>query len=254
MDVKYMNVTTPPCVWGCAGFGCGGEGVAHGHNQCGVDTSLSSMSMGLSVRTFIHHRSVRPFCHNHPSSYLQTSFNSSIHPLIHSSIIYPLSINLPIHSSVRSSVHPSMHSSIHPSIHLSIQLLIQNSLIRPTSIYPLTHSSIHPLIYGYIHKEHIAVSPQATFKRYQTEHKVKQDSLERSQTDLKKLRRKSQGKNSSKYDIKENEVGHGGKTSKTSPALTPRGALEHICYGQLGLSRFSYSIAAVCWGKERSCT
>ncbi|CAL8302164.1 unnamed protein product [Lota lota] len=45
----------------------------------------------------------------------------------------------------------------------------------------------------------------ATFKRYQTEHKVKQDSLERSQTDLKKLRRKSQGKNSSKYDIKENE-------------------------------------------------
>ncbi|XP_056433326.1 brain-specific angiogenesis inhibitor 1-associated protein 2-like protein 1a [Gadus chalcogrammus] len=45
----------------------------------------------------------------------------------------------------------------------------------------------------------------ATFKRYQTEHKVKQDSLERSQTDLKKLRRKSQGKSSSKYDIKENE-------------------------------------------------
>ncbi|XP_034564011.1 brain-specific angiogenesis inhibitor 1-associated protein 2-like protein 1a [Notolabrus celidotus] len=45
----------------------------------------------------------------------------------------------------------------------------------------------------------------ATFKRYQTEHKVKQDSLERSQTDLKKLRRKSQGKHSSKYEIKENE-------------------------------------------------
>uniref|UniRef100_A0A3Q3GTQ2 BAR/IMD domain containing adaptor protein 2 like 1a n=1 Tax=Labrus bergylta TaxID=56723 RepID=A0A3Q3GTQ2_9LABR len=45
----------------------------------------------------------------------------------------------------------------------------------------------------------------ATFKRYQSEHKLKQDSLERSQTDLKKLRRKSQGKNSSKYDIKENE-------------------------------------------------
>ncbi|KAG7259598.1 hypothetical protein CRUP_024250 [Coryphaenoides rupestris] len=45
----------------------------------------------------------------------------------------------------------------------------------------------------------------ATFKRYQSEHKVRQDSLERSQTDLKKLRRKSQGKNSSKYDIKENE-------------------------------------------------
>ncbi|KAM6897655.1 brain-specific angiogenesis inhibitor 1-associated protein 2-like protein 1a [Xenentodon cancila] len=45
----------------------------------------------------------------------------------------------------------------------------------------------------------------ATFKRYQTEHKLKQDSLERSQTDLKKLRRKSQAKHSSKYDVKENE-------------------------------------------------
>ncbi|XP_074520191.1 brain-specific angiogenesis inhibitor 1-associated protein 2-like protein 1a [Halichoeres trimaculatus] len=45
----------------------------------------------------------------------------------------------------------------------------------------------------------------ATFKRYQTEHKLKLDSLERSQTDLKKLRRKSQGKHSSKYEIKENE-------------------------------------------------
>lgn len=45
----------------------------------------------------------------------------------------------------------------------------------------------------------------ATFKRYQSEHKLKQDSLERSKTDLKKLRRKSQGKHSSKYEIKENE-------------------------------------------------
>nr|XP_057918572.1 brain-specific angiogenesis inhibitor 1-associated protein 2-like protein 1a isoform X2 [Doryrhamphus excisus] len=45
----------------------------------------------------------------------------------------------------------------------------------------------------------------ATFKRYQSEHKLKQDSLERSQTDLKKLRRKSQGKNVSKYEVKENE-------------------------------------------------
>ncbi|KAM4524613.1 brain-specific angiogenesis inhibitor 1-associated protein 2-like protein 1a isoform 1-T1 [Odontesthes bonariensis] len=44
-----------------------------------------------------------------------------------------------------------------------------------------------------------------TFKRYQSEHKVKQDVLERSQTDLKKLRRKSHAKHSSKYDIKENE-------------------------------------------------
>ncbi|KAK6328291.1 hypothetical protein J4Q44_G00002690 [Coregonus suidteri] len=45
----------------------------------------------------------------------------------------------------------------------------------------------------------------ATFKRYQSEHKIKQDSLERSQTDLKKLRRKSQGKQATKYEIKENE-------------------------------------------------
>ncbi|KAG9334926.1 hypothetical protein JZ751_006323 [Albula glossodonta] len=45
----------------------------------------------------------------------------------------------------------------------------------------------------------------ATFKRYQSEHKMKQDSLERSQTELKKLRRKSQGKNNSKYQTKENE-------------------------------------------------
>ncbi|XP_076154564.1 brain-specific angiogenesis inhibitor 1-associated protein 2-like protein 1a [Alosa pseudoharengus] len=45
----------------------------------------------------------------------------------------------------------------------------------------------------------------ATFKRYQSEHKLKQDSLDRSQSDLKKLRRKSQGKHSSKYEVKENE-------------------------------------------------
>lgn len=45
----------------------------------------------------------------------------------------------------------------------------------------------------------------ATFKRYQSEHKLKQDFLDRSQTDLKKLRRKSQGKHSSKYEIRENE-------------------------------------------------
>ncbi|XP_051925262.1 brain-specific angiogenesis inhibitor 1-associated protein 2-like protein 1a isoform X1 [Hippocampus zosterae] len=45
----------------------------------------------------------------------------------------------------------------------------------------------------------------ATFKRYQSEHKSKQESLDRSQTDLKKLRRKSQGKNVSKYEMKENE-------------------------------------------------
>ncbi|XP_051529769.1 brain-specific angiogenesis inhibitor 1-associated protein 2-like protein 1a isoform X2 [Myxocyprinus asiaticus] len=45
----------------------------------------------------------------------------------------------------------------------------------------------------------------ATFKRYQSEHKMKQDFLDKSQTDLKKLRRKSQGKHSSKYEIKENE-------------------------------------------------
>ncbi|KAM4530141.1 brain-specific angiogenesis inhibitor 1-associated protein 2-like protein 1b [Odontesthes bonariensis] len=45
----------------------------------------------------------------------------------------------------------------------------------------------------------------ATFKRYQVEHKIKQDSLERSQSDLKKLRRKSQGKNANKYENKESE-------------------------------------------------
>ncbi|KAM7386788.1 hypothetical protein PAMA_009421 [Pampus argenteus] len=45
----------------------------------------------------------------------------------------------------------------------------------------------------------------ATFKRYQMEHKVKQDSLERSQSELKKLRRKSQGKNANKYENKESE-------------------------------------------------
>ncbi|XP_076121277.1 brain-specific angiogenesis inhibitor 1-associated protein 2-like protein 1b [Alosa pseudoharengus] len=45
----------------------------------------------------------------------------------------------------------------------------------------------------------------ATFKRYQIEHKMKQDSLDRSHSDLKKLRRKSQGKNASKYESKESE-------------------------------------------------
>uniref|UniRef100_A0A8C5EDL3 BAR/IMD domain-containing adapter protein 2-like 1 n=1 Tax=Gouania willdenowi TaxID=441366 RepID=A0A8C5EDL3_GOUWI len=45
----------------------------------------------------------------------------------------------------------------------------------------------------------------ATFKRYQSEHKLKQDSLDRTQTDLRKLRRKSQGKHASKYEIKQNE-------------------------------------------------
>ncbi|KAK7940303.1 hypothetical protein WMY93_003629 [Mugilogobius chulae] len=45
----------------------------------------------------------------------------------------------------------------------------------------------------------------ATYKRYQMEHKVKQDSLEKSQSDLKKLRRKSQGKNANKYENKESE-------------------------------------------------
>lgn len=45
----------------------------------------------------------------------------------------------------------------------------------------------------------------ATFKRYQSEHRFKQDNLDRSQSDLKKLRRKSQGKHSSKYEVKENE-------------------------------------------------
>lgn len=38
------------------------------------------------------------------------------------------------------------------------------------------------------------------------EHKMKQDSLDRSHSELKKLRRKSQGKNANKYELKENEV------------------------------------------------
>ncbi|XP_061741098.1 brain-specific angiogenesis inhibitor 1-associated protein 2-like protein 1 isoform X2 [Nerophis ophidion] len=45
----------------------------------------------------------------------------------------------------------------------------------------------------------------ATYKRYQMEHKMKQDSLEKSHADLKKLRRKSQGKNANKYEFKESE-------------------------------------------------
>ncbi|MEQ2157924.1 Brain-specific angiogenesis inhibitor 1-associated protein 2-like protein 1 [Goodea atripinnis] len=53
----------------------------------------------------------------------------------------------------------------------------------------------------------------ATFKRYQMEHKMKQDSLERSQADLKKLRRKSQGKNANKYENKESEVSRTRETS-----------------------------------------
>lgn len=38
------------------------------------------------------------------------------------------------------------------------------------------------------------------------EHKMKQDSLDRSHSELKKLRRKSQGKNANKYENKESEV------------------------------------------------
>ncbi|KAE8579472.1 hypothetical protein XENTR_v10024057 [Xenopus tropicalis] len=46
----------------------------------------------------------------------------------------------------------------------------------------------------------------ATLKRYQTEHKNKLDSLEKSQSELKKLRRKSQGgRNVTKYEMKETE-------------------------------------------------
>uniref|UniRef100_A0A4W3HAD7 BAR/IMD domain containing adaptor protein 2 like 1a n=1 Tax=Callorhinchus milii TaxID=7868 RepID=A0A4W3HAD7_CALMI len=46
----------------------------------------------------------------------------------------------------------------------------------------------------------------ATLKKYQTEHRSKQDSLEKSQAELKKLRRKSQGtKNAHKYEYKEQE-------------------------------------------------
>lgn len=48
---------------------------------------------------------------------------------------------------------------------------------------------------------------QATLKRYQTEHRNKLDSLEKSQAELKKIRRKSQGgRNAVKYEHKEIEV------------------------------------------------
>ncbi|PKU43237.1 brain-specific angiogenesis inhibitor 1-associated protein 2-like protein 1 [Limosa lapponica baueri] len=47
---------------------------------------------------------------------------------------------------------------------------------------------------------------QATLKRYQTEHRSKLDSLEKSQAELKKIRRKSQGaRNVLKYEHKEME-------------------------------------------------
>uniref|UniRef100_A0A8D0G614 BAR/IMD domain-containing adapter protein 2-like 1 n=1 Tax=Sphenodon punctatus TaxID=8508 RepID=A0A8D0G614_SPHPU len=46
----------------------------------------------------------------------------------------------------------------------------------------------------------------ATLKRYQTEHRSKLDSLEKSQAELKKIRRKSQGgRNTLKYEHKETE-------------------------------------------------
>ncbi|KAM8960499.1 LOW QUALITY PROTEIN: BAR/IMD domain-containing adapter protein 2-like 1 [Pelodytes ibericus] len=46
----------------------------------------------------------------------------------------------------------------------------------------------------------------ATLKRYQTEHRNKMDSLEKSEAELKKLRRKSQGgRNVTKYELKETE-------------------------------------------------
>lgn len=48
---------------------------------------------------------------------------------------------------------------------------------------------------------------QATLKRYQAEHRSKLDSLEKSQAELKKIRRKSQGaRNALKYEHKEMEV------------------------------------------------
>lgn len=48
---------------------------------------------------------------------------------------------------------------------------------------------------------------QAALKKYQTEHKSKGESLEKSQAELKKLRRKSQGsKHPSKYGDKEMQV------------------------------------------------
>lgn len=49
---------------------------------------------------------------------------------------------------------------------------------------------------------------------------MKQDSLERSQSDLKKLRRKSQGKNANKYENKESEVRPGHTYTHTRRHMT----------------------------------
>lgn len=59
---------------------------------------------------------------------------------------------------------------------------------------------------------------------------MKQDSLEKSQADLKKLRRKSQGKNANKYENKESEVRRTLK-KKTKKPTTPTDTwhIVHTC-------------------------
>ncbi|TNN69288.1 Brain-specific angiogenesis inhibitor 1-associated protein 2-like protein 1 [Liparis tanakae] len=86
----------------------------------------------------------------------------------------------------------------------------------PSRLWRWRHSDTLTLMFKRFHREIISELERktdmdvkymtATFKRYQIEHKMKQESLERSQSDLKKLRRKSQGKNANKYENKESEV------------------------------------------------
>jgi uncharacterized protein involved in exopolysaccharide biosynthesis len=62
---------------------------------------------------------------------------------------------------------------------------------------------------------------QATLKRYQAEHRNKLDSLEKSQAELKKIRRKSQGgRNALKYEHKEIEVSVSAMSSSVSHECT----------------------------------
>ncbi|ETE63934.1 Brain-specific angiogenesis inhibitor 1-associated protein 2-like protein 1, partial [Ophiophagus hannah] len=63
----------------------------------------------------------------------------------------------------------------------------------------------------------------ATLKRYQNEHRSKLDSLEKSQAELKKIRRKSQGgRNTIKYEHRESEVGNNyDSLRRHSPKVPP---------------------------------
>ncbi|KAG7243584.1 hypothetical protein INR49_011141 [Caranx melampygus] len=104
-------------------------------------------------------------------------------------------------------------SEVHKKVHLELE---ENFLIMAVCSLPLLRPIPPPdRKFKRFHREIVTELEKktemdvkymtATFKRYQIEHKMKQDSVERSQSDLKKLRRKSQGKNANKYESKENE-------------------------------------------------